>query len=288
MQRVVALLTILGIRGMMAAAPLWAQPTVTPDTVRSATAARDSTRLRLALNIPAFRLDVFEDSLLTRTFTVAVGMPIFPTPRGSFAITSIEWNPWWFPPPAEWAADERITPPGPGNPMGRVKLFFRTYYFFHGTPLETSLGHAASHGCVRMANADAIALARLVHRYATPQVTSAQIDDWLLDTAGTHRIAIDSLVPVTLAYEVAEVRGDSLLLHPDIYGLARDRLANALAALAGVGIDTAMVDRERLAAAALEARRQPVAIPLTELVMHGTHPAGSPSTSRGANRRLHW
>jgi hypothetical protein len=48
------------------------------------------------------------------------------------------------------------------------------------------------------------------------------------------------------------------------------------------------VDRERLAAATLEARRQPVAILLAELIVHDTHPAGSPSTSREANRWPHW
>ena len=288
MRRAAALVTALAASSVIAAMPALSQADSTTDTVRSSVARTGAARLGLVVNVPAFRLDVFEDSLLTRTFNVAVGMPAFPTPRGSFAITSIEWNPWWFPPPAEWAAEESITPPGPSNPMGRVKLFFRTYYFFHGTPLETSLGQAASHGCVRMANADAIALARLVQRYATPEVSSEQIDGWLLDTTRTHRVTIDSMVPVTLTYEVAEVRGDSLLLHPDIYGLARGlTVPNALAALAAVGIDTASVDRPQLNAAATEARQHHVAIALIELLAPVSHSVRSPAAAGSANGWLH-
>src|SRR6478672_7224839 len=87
-------------------------------TVRSQTPA--TSELRLVVNLPAYRLDAYLGDSLVRTIPVAVGKPGFETPRGEFAITSIEWNPWWIPPDRPWARKEKKTPPGPTNPMGRV------------------------------------------------------------------------------------------------------------------------------------------------------------------------
>ncbi len=52
--------------------------------------------------------------------------------------------------------------------MGRVKMFFGDLYYIHGTPEVEQLGEPASHGCVRMANANAVRVARLVQDYAAP------------------------------------------------------------------------------------------------------------------------
>jgi lipoprotein-anchoring transpeptidase ErfK/SrfK len=106
-------------------------------------ARADSAPISLALNVPAFRLDVMEDGERTRSYAVAVGSIEYPTPRGQYAITRVEWNPWWIPPESDWARDEKPTPPGPANPMGRVKLHFRPTYYLHGTPSERSIGSAA-------------------------------------------------------------------------------------------------------------------------------------------------
>jgi hypothetical protein len=83
------------------------------------TRARDS-GIELQINVPAYRLDVYERATRARGFRVAVGMPEYPTPTGSFEISRLTWNPWWVPPDREWARGETVTPPGPANPMGRV------------------------------------------------------------------------------------------------------------------------------------------------------------------------
>ena len=92
--------------------------------------------MRIVINIPAFRLDVYVNDSITRTMPIAPGMSSYRTPRASFAITSVQWNPWWIPPKSPWAAKEKPTPPGPANPMGRVKLNFQPLYFLHGTPFD--------------------------------------------------------------------------------------------------------------------------------------------------------
>ena len=67
--------------------------------------------LQLDLNVPAYRLDVYSGSERIRSYDVAIGAPEYPTPVGEFAVTEITWNPWWTPPPSEWARDERLTRP---------------------------------------------------------------------------------------------------------------------------------------------------------------------------------
>jgi murein L,D-transpeptidase YcbB/YkuD len=232
--------------------------------------------LRLVLNIPAYRLDVFENGELTRSYPVAVGAASYPTPVGSYTISRVEWNPWWRPPQSGWARGKQVTPPGPGNPMGRVKLYFMELYYLHGTPVTGSIGEAASHGCVRLLNEDAIELARLVHEYASPGVTSSQVDAILADSRRTRVIGLARPVPLEVRYDVAEVREGDLVVHPDVYGWtgaggARER---ALQALAAAGVTAGRVRDARLAEV-LSARRgsQSVSVPITELTWE---PLGEP------------
>ncbi len=124
--------------------------------------------LQVVVDVAAARVRVFMDGEVMRTYTVAVGARAYPTPRGKYMIDEVTWNPSWTPPASEWAAKARPEPPGPANPMGRVKLRFAPLYYLHGTPNVASLGHAASHGCVRMANRDAIDLAKLIQGWSDP------------------------------------------------------------------------------------------------------------------------
>lgn len=203
--------------------------------------------LRIVVNLPAYRLEVFIGDSLARTIPVAVGMPRFPTPRGSFVITSIEWNPWWIPPDSPWAAHEKRTPPGPTNPMGRVKLHFRPLYFLHGTPFPTSIGSAASHGCIRLRNEDAIALARLVHQYGTPRLSDAEVDAFARDSTTTREIPLEELVALEVRYDLVEIADGRVTVYRDVYGLAAHSLPDVvLGALAEHGVDTARVDATRL------------------------------------------
>lgn len=102
------------------------------------------------------KLRYFESAKLVRTFGVATGQPSFPTPVGAFEIVTLQRNPWWYPPPSDWAADEEPVPPGPGNPLGtRWMGLSEPYVGIHGTPDAASIGYSASHGCIRMRIPDA-------------------------------------------------------------------------------------------------------------------------------------
>jgi lipoprotein-anchoring transpeptidase ErfK/SrfK len=86
-----------------------------------------------------------------RTFTVATGQAIYPTPLGKFDIV-VKWkDPWWYPPDSPWAQGAKPIPPGPGNPLGtRWMGLSAPGVGIHGTPDPASLGYSASHGCIRM------------------------------------------------------------------------------------------------------------------------------------------
>jgi murein L,D-transpeptidase YcbB/YkuD len=204
--------------------------------------------MRVTVNIPAYRLDAFVSDTLTRTMPIAVGMPRYPTPRGSFAITSIDWNPRWVPPDRPWAAREKPMPPGPLNPMGKVKLNFQPLYFLHGTPAERSIGSAASHGCVRLAQADAIALGLEVQRFGSIPPSAVAFDP-LTDSTTTHTIRLVEPVPLEIRYDLVEIRSERVAVYRDIYRLAtRSMRAEVFAVLADRGIDTTRIERERVSA----------------------------------------
>ena len=109
------------------------------------------------------RLLLYSEEKLVRRFGIATGQSSYPTPTGDFEITTMQRNPWWYPPPSDWAADSDPVPPGPGNPLGtRWMGISAPYVGIHGTPDAASIGYSASHGCVRMRIEDAEWLFRRV------------------------------------------------------------------------------------------------------------------------------
>ncbi len=95
-------------------------------------------------------------AVLWRAFRVATGMAGFATPLGTFHVVNKVRDPWWYPPASAWARGRLPAPPGPNNPLGtRWMGLSAPDVGIHGTPHPESIGHAASHGCIRMRIADA-------------------------------------------------------------------------------------------------------------------------------------
>lgn len=200
--------------------------------------------LRIDLNIPTGRLLVYEGDRVLHSYPVSVGKPGFDTPTGSFSISHAEWNPDWRPPQREWARGREYTPPGLNNPMGRVKLFFLPMYFIHGTPEKDAIGTPASHGCVRMLNADVVALSRLLHRHAASQVSSAEIDRILANPRQTRRVNFREQIPVTIRYEPVVVENGTIRVYPDLYRRNAVHAEGVYQALMTAGYDPRSVDHE--------------------------------------------
>jgi len=115
---------------------------------------------RLVLDISERCLYLYEGGMVTKTYRVAVGTPRYPTPLGTYKITSKRKNPTWYNPHKTWSKDmPPFIPPGPGNPLGpRALNLSASGIRIHGTPQVWSIGRAASHGCIRMRPSDVIDL----------------------------------------------------------------------------------------------------------------------------------
>jgi lipoprotein-anchoring transpeptidase ErfK/SrfK len=97
-------------------------------------------------------LRLYNGPKLVRTFRVATGQSIYPTPAGIWHIVDKQLDPWWYPPTYdEWAKGLKPVPPGPSNPLGTRWMGLNAPGVgIHGTDAPTSIGYSVSHGCIRM------------------------------------------------------------------------------------------------------------------------------------------
>jgi lipoprotein-anchoring transpeptidase ErfK/SrfK len=116
-------------------------------------------------------LSLYDGRTPVRTFRVATGQAIYPTPAGLWRIMNKQRDPWWYPPTYDaWAKGLKPVPPGPSNPLGtRWMGLDAAGVGIHGTDAPTSIGYSASHGCIRMQVPDAEWLFERVH-VGTPVV----------------------------------------------------------------------------------------------------------------------
>ena len=101
-------------------------------------------------------------------YPVTSGSQHDPLPIGTWKVTDITEHPvFHYNPDLFWNAPEADTKaliqPGPNNPVGVVWIgISKEHYGIHGTPEPSLVGHAESHGCVRLTNWDAAELAKMV------------------------------------------------------------------------------------------------------------------------------
>ncbi len=132
---------------LLAAAGLAAQP-------RPATAARidqDSAvpARQIVISIPDRKLALVVNGRVVKVYPVAVGRRMTPSPTGTLFIANRVKNPTYYRPGL-------VIPPGKSDPVGtRWMGLSKRGYGIHGTDEPWSIGHAASHGCIRMRNRDA-------------------------------------------------------------------------------------------------------------------------------------
>lgn len=121
-------------------------------------------QLPIAANSPTLLVDLsdrqvylYQQSRVQASYPLAIGQVGWETPTGSFQVQAMEPNPEWVHP-----ITGEVVPAGDGNPLGKRWIGFWTdgqmEIGFHGTDQEELIGEAVSHGCLRMRNADVIAL----------------------------------------------------------------------------------------------------------------------------------
>lgn len=155
-ERVVHALTDPSAARTLAAPTLVRHPKVTTSTLAAQYPAY------IVVDRSSFRLRFYEHLKLASTYEIAVGMQGLETPPGLYHVQWKQVNPPWYVPNSAWAGAlaGKTIPPGPEDPLKARFMSFDGGAGIHGiAPSEySSIGHDASHGCVRMRIPDVIAL----------------------------------------------------------------------------------------------------------------------------------
>jgi lipoprotein-anchoring transpeptidase ErfK/SrfK len=111
---------------------------------------------RIVVSIPDCKLAVLKSGKVVKIYSTAVGASASPSPAGKYTIVTRLTEPTWY-------GKGRIVPPGKNNPLGTRWLGLSVLgYGIHGTNNPASIGHSASHGCIRMRNRDVEELFEMV------------------------------------------------------------------------------------------------------------------------------
>ena len=111
-------------------------------------AVETAAQRRIVVSIPDRKLALVEDGRAVKVYKVAVGAHSSPSPTGTFKVVRRLTEPTYYHPGV-------VIPPGADNPLGTRWIGLdRKGYGIHGTNQPRSIGHAASHGCIRMSRAD--------------------------------------------------------------------------------------------------------------------------------------
>ena len=131
---------VLGLLALAMAVPSFAQATRLVDSAAA--------RRTVLVSIPDRRLAVIEGERVIAQFEIAVGAEASPSPTGEFQIVNRITNPTYY-------HAGTVIASGKNNPIGtRWVGLSQKGYGIHGTNAPRSVGHAASHGCVRLRNRD--------------------------------------------------------------------------------------------------------------------------------------
>jgi lipoprotein-anchoring transpeptidase ErfK/SrfK len=107
----------------------------------------------IIVNRGQFRLRLFKELKPSQSFGIAVGQVGLETPAGQYTIANKAINPAWHVPNSPWAgklAGKVIPGDDPSNPIKARWLGIFDGVGIHGTSDDASIGHNASHGCIRM------------------------------------------------------------------------------------------------------------------------------------------
>ena len=181
---------------------------------------------RVVVNIPAFRMDLFQDGSLVKTYKIGIGYPEFPLPQGLRKAQTIIFNPTWTPPDSPWVAKMKNATPGEtipagdkDNPLGPIKIPIGLPSLIHGGKSPARIGKFASHGCVGLTTPQIKDFAALLAKVSnTTDISDKSITTYLEDKERTQTVKLNQTVPVELRYETIVLEDDGKLhIYKDVY-----------------------------------------------------------------------
>jgi hypothetical protein len=209
-------------------------------------------RVWITVDIPAFRLTLWQNGKEVRTYQIGIGRRSFPLPTGEHKGTEIIWNPEWIPPDSSWVEEtedvevgERIEAGDLRNPLGKIKIPLGGAILIHQAAAPSDIGRLVSHGCVRMLTGDIFDLTEKIVAARGMPVTREQIEQAKMST---DRLAakLDPPVWVDINYDTQVVEGGVLHLFPDVYNRSVNPLEELRLELMSNGVDVASIDDQIL------------------------------------------
>src|SRR6185503_20158900 len=175
------------------------------------------TDTRVVVNIPAYRMDIFENGTLIKSYKVGIGTPEFPLPTGLRKAESVIFNPTWTVPDEAWAEEmknvkvgETVEAGDKNNPLGWAKIPIGLPNLIHGGKAPAKIGTFASHGCVGLTNPQIKDFAMRLAQAAGTEINDEQVSSYLKERTETHEIKLDETVPVELRYETIVIEDGKL------------------------------------------------------------------------------
>ena len=182
------------------------------------------TDTRVVVNIPAFRMDLFQDGSLVKSYQVGIGYPDFPLPQGLRKASIIIFNPTWTPPDSPWVAKMKDITPGETveagsklNPLGPIKIPIGLPSLIHGGKAPAKIGKFASHGCVGLTNNQVRDFALLLGKASGTELSDTTLANYLEDKEETKTVKLSQPVPVELRYETIVLEDGNLHIYKDVY-----------------------------------------------------------------------
>ena len=182
------------------------------------------TDTRVVVNIPAFRMDLFQDGSLVKSYKVGIGYPEFPLPQGLRKAQQIIFNPTWTPPDSPWVAKMKNVSPGEtveagdkDNPLGPIKIPIGLPSLIHGGKSPAKIGKFASHGCVGLTNVQIKDFATMLGQISNTPDVPTRMATYLENKEKTHTVKLNQTVPVELRYETIVIEDGKLHIYRDVY-----------------------------------------------------------------------
>jgi lipoprotein-anchoring transpeptidase ErfK/SrfK len=180
------------------------------------------TDTRIVVNAPAYRMDVFKDGKLVRTYKVGIGYPEFPLPTGMRKANEIIFNPTWTPPDEPWVKGkvkpgQKVEAGSKLNPLGPIKIPIGLPSLIHGGKSTARLGTFASHGCVGLTSPQVQDFAMALAQISNTNLTGEDITKYEKAKTETKNVKLEQGIPVELRYETIVVEDGKLKIYRDVY-----------------------------------------------------------------------
>jgi hypothetical protein len=241
---------------------------------------------RVVVNAPAYRMDIFRDGKLVKTYKVGIGYPEFPLPTGLRRASELIFNPTWTPPDEPWVKGkvrpgETVQAGSKLNPLGPIKIPIGLPSLIHGGKSPDRLGNFASHGCVGLTDPLIRDFSLELASLSGTELSAQKIEAYGKNKTQTENVKLAQPVAVELRYETIVAGDGKVTIYRDVYERGTNTEENLRSVLEahGIGFDSlSEVERSSLITAlgqmAVDAKGEPV---------DTSHNSNSNSSNRNSN-----